>query len=93
MPSEVVDMMYNYIKLADETQIAYSNIQSDNTVHVAVERPIDGGFDAAQCLLPSYQWSDVEGFSPQEIAELTDLLRNNAPLIFRLAREAKKAYA
>lgn len=86
-------MLYNYIKLADETQIAYSNIQDDNTVQIAVERPVDGGFDAACCLLPSYRWTSVEGFTQKEIDDLSDLLQHNAPLIFRLAREATKAYA
>ena len=52
-------MLYNYIKLADETQIAYSNIQDDNTVEIAIERPVAGGFDAARCLLPAYRWTSV----------------------------------
>lgn len=86
-------MMYNYIKLSDGTQIAYSDIQEDNTVQIAVERPVDGGFDAALCLLPSYRWSQVEGFSREDIDEITELLKNNAPLIFRLSREATKSYA
>lgn len=84
-------MLYNYIKLADETQIPYSDIQDDNTVEIAVERPVDGGFDAARCLLPSYRWTSVEGFTEKEIDDLSDLLQHNAPLIFRLARKATKA--
>lgn len=86
-------MMYNYVKLADDTQIAYSDIQKDNTVQIAVERPVDGGFDTALCLLPSYRWTKVEGFSREDIEEITELLKNNAPLIFRLSREATKTYA
>ena len=75
-------MLYNYIKLADETQIAYSNIQDDNTVEIAIERPVAGGFDAARCLLPAYRWTSVEGFTQKEIDDLADLLQHNAPLIF-----------
>ena len=86
-------MLYNYIKLADETRIAYSNIQDDNTVEIAIERPVAGGFDAARCLLPAYRWTSVEGFTQKEIDDLADLLQHNAPLIFRLAREATKTYA
>ena len=29
-------MMYNYIKLADDTQIAHSNILEDQTVQVSI---------------------------------------------------------
>ena len=81
-------MMYNYLKFPDETQVAYSWLLPDNTVEVAIERPIDWGFDSARCLLPAFTWFDVEGFTAEEIADFDDLLRHNAPLIMRLAREA-----
>ena len=83
-------MMYNYLKLDDETQIAYSDPQEDGTVRIAVERPVDGGFDAAFCSLPLCQWHDTEGFTREELNFLTDIVRNNAPLIYRLSREAGK---
>ncbi|EOS49647.1 MULTISPECIES: hypothetical protein [Adlercreutzia] len=86
-------MMYNYLKLDDETQIAYSSPQEDGTVRIAVERPVDGGFDAAFCSLPLCQWHDTEGFTRDELSFLTEIVRNNAPLIYRLSREAGKAYA
>lgn len=86
-------MMYSYLKLPDDTRIAYSNILEDNTVLVGVERPIDGGFDSGYCRLPAYTWNEVEGFSPDEIAELTDLIERNSPLIWRLAGEVSKTYA
>lgn len=85
--------MYNYLQLADETQIAYSNILDDNTIQVSIERPVENGFDAATCLLPSYTWRDIEGFSDGDIEFFTDFIRNNAPLIYRLSREAGKVYA
>lgn len=86
-------MMYSYLKLPDDTRIAYSNILEDNTVLVGVERPVDGGFDSGCCRLPAYAWSEVEGFSPEEIGELTDLIERNSPLIWRLAGEVSRAYA
>lgn len=47
-------MMWDYIQLPDEAQIAYSDIREDGTVLVGVERPRDGGgVDSACCLLPS----------------------------------------
>lgn len=86
-------MMYDYIELPDGTQIAYSNIQPDNTVQVGVERPVDFGFDSARCTLPAYKWTSVEGFSDEQIKWFEELIRNNAPLIYRLAHEAEKQYA
>lgn len=78
-------MMWDYIQLPDETQIAYSDIREDGTVLVGIERPRDWGFDSARCLLPSYRWSEVDGFNAEEIAGFEAMLRNNAPLIFDLA--------
>lgn len=86
-------MMYNYLKLADDTQIAHSNILSDQTVQVSVERPIDGGFCSATCFLPQCRWQSVEGFTAAELSFLAEIVRDNAPLIYRLAREAEKQYA
>ena len=86
-------MMYNYLKLDDETQIAYSSPQAAGTGRHAGARPRAGGFDAAFCSLPLCQWHDTEGFTRDELSFLTEIVRNNAPLIYRLSREAGKAYA
>ena len=88
-----IRMMYSYAKLPDETLFAYSGLREDNTVKVLVERPVDGGFDSAVCMLPAHEWTDVKGFSSEELADLQDFVRDNAPLIMRLAGEAVKAYA
>ena len=34
-------MLYNYVELEDGTQIAYSDVNDDETVRVEVERPRD----------------------------------------------------
>ena len=86
-------MMYGYIKLADETQFAYSELREDHTVKVVVERPVDMGFDTATCILPAFAWSGVAGFSDEELAELESFMHHNAPLIMRLAGEASRQYA
>lgn len=89
----VVFMMYNYVKLSDETQFAYSNVRDDNTVKVVVERPVDMGFDSATCILPSFEWLETSGFSAEEMSDLNNFMQHNAPLIMRLAGEATKSYA
>lgn len=79
-------MMWDYITLSDETQIAYSEIQEDGTVEVGIERPVPMGFDSASCTLPSRKWNNIVGFSSSEIRELDALLSDNAPFIFELAQ-------
>lgn len=77
--------MWNYASLADETHIFYSDLHDDGTINIAIERPRDWGFDSAKCLMPSYAWSDVDGFSDEEIDDIESFLRDNAPLIFELS--------
>ena len=79
-------MFWDYIQLPDETQVAYSDVREDGTLEVRVERPSDMGFDSARCMLPSFTWSDVQGFSDEEMGNLDHLVRNNAPLIFEFAQ-------
>ena len=38
-------MLWSYVQLDDGTQFAYSETRDDGTVRVAVERPVDLGFD------------------------------------------------
>ena len=40
-------MMWEYVRLEDDTQVSYSEVREDNTVKVVVERPRDWGFDTA----------------------------------------------
>ena len=86
-------MFYNYVDLEDGTQVAYSNVLDNGTVEVSVERPVELGFDSARCSLPTFKWTDIEGFNDEDMAYLNTFVHNNAPLILRLAREASKNYA
>ena len=86
-------MMYNYLKLADDTQIAVSDMLEDSTIQVSAERPADGGFDSATCFLPLCEWRDAAGFSASELDQLATLIKNNAPLIYRFSKEAGKLCA
>ena len=86
-------MFYDYAELDDGTQLAYSNVLDNGIVEVSVERPVELGFNSARCVLPSFDWEDVEGFSPEEMVRLNAFVQRNAPLILRLAREASKVYA
>ena len=85
-------MMWEYVRFEDDTQVSYSNVRDDNTVLV-VERPRDWGFDTAECLLPAYTWTRVEGFDDAEAHDLDTFVRNNAPLITGFAYEGGQVYA
>ncbi len=81
--------MYPYIVLEDGTEITHSQIldrDGTETVEVHFERPREGGFDSARCVLPAYAWKFREGFSDEETAFFEELLRHNAHLLFRYAR-------
>ena len=86
-------MFYEYVELSDGTQIAYSNVLKDDTVEVSIERPVELGFNSARCVLPSFEWTNIEGFSEEEVTALDAFVHRNAPLILRLAREVSRTYA
>ena len=81
-------MMYPYMTLDDGTEIVHSQlISKDGTDHVIVhfERPTEDGFDDARCELPSYTWTDVHGFSKEELALFDEMVRANAHLFYKYA--------
>ena len=86
-------MLWSYVQLDDGAQFAYSETREDGTVRVAVERPVDFGFDHAECFLPTVKWFNVEGFTADDLTFLTDFVKSNAPLIFELAERQKAAPA
>lgn len=79
-------MLYPYMTLADETEIVHSEMDADGRVRVCIERPVQGGFQSAQCELPGYKWTDVKGFSDDDIRRFTDIIAKGAHLILRYAQ-------
>jgi len=71
-------MMYGYLTLSDGTGIAHSDMKEDGSVRVYVEKPVEGGFHSAYCILPAYRWEKIEGFSESEIERLDQIVRDNA---------------
>lgn len=81
-------MMYPYITLSDETEITHSHIIEENDVqHVEVhfERPVEEGFYTARCILSSYTWIKIEGFTDKEIENFNEFLMHNAHLLYKYA--------
>lgn len=82
-------MLYPFMTLDDETEIVHSESYMENGgehVRVEIEKPVEGGFESAECVLPEYQWKNVQGFSDMDIARLQEFIESVAHIIFRLAR-------
>lgn len=82
-------MLWSYVQLDDGTQSAYAETRDDGTVRVAVWRPVDFGFDHAECFLPTVKWFNVKGFTADDLNFLTEFVRSNAPFNFELAERQK----
>jgi len=83
-------MLYPFMTLGDGTEIVHSEAYIENEkefVRVEIERPREGGFDSAVMLLPEYTWSEVQGFSPEEIENYQEIIESLAHIIIRMARE------
>ena len=78
-------MLYPFLTLDDNTQIVHSELLPDGQVRVCVEQPVLRGFNSATCMLPSYSWSDIEGFTAADIKRLQQIIADGAHLIFRYA--------
>lgn len=82
-------MLWSYVQLDDGTQFAYAETRDDGTVRIAVERPVDFGFDHAECFLPTVKWFNIEGFTADDLKFLTEFVRSNAPFNFEFAERQK----
>ena len=80
-------MMYPFLRLDDNTEIVHSEWLDDNSVKVYIEKPVNGGFYSAVCYLPSYEWSEVDGFNDNDLSVFQEILESTAHLIIRFARE------
>lgn len=79
-------MLYPYMTLEDDTEIVHSEMDADGRVRVCIEKPVSGGFHSAVCELPSYRWSEVKGFSEEDIRWFSDIIEKGAHLILRYAQ-------
>ncbi len=83
--------MKNYYSTVDNVVITFSNIEEKNgfdEITVYFERPNDkDGFDFAEGKLPNNMIYKSYGFSQEELMEIEKYIRNNAALIWEIARE------
>ncbi len=65
----------------------YASDVKGESIIVHMERPTEKGFDIAEFLLPSFSCTRLSGFSEDEQLQLEKFVRNNASLIWEIARE------
>lgn len=79
-------MIYEYMRLPDDTEITHTDVQKDGSVIVYIETPDEKlCFKHAQCVLPKYEWSDIFGYTDQEMEHFKDIVESGAHLIIRFA--------
>ncbi len=83
-------MLYPFMTLNDNTEIVHSESYMESGrehVRVEIEKPIEGGFASAECILPEYHWKNIENFTNEDIKKLQELLESVAHIIMELAKE------
>jgi len=89
-------MLYPYMTLEKDLEMLHSQLideNGENAVYVQFERPIDTGFQTARCRLPHYDWSNIENFTPEEIAELEEIVRCHAHLLYQYSQTGGVEFA
>lgn len=75
-------MIYPLLSLYDGTEFTFTDLQNDGNIIVYVETPdaIDG-FHSLECVLPSFQLRNVQGYSKQKQEKMLEIIKNNVDKI------------
>lgn len=83
--------MKYYYSTVDEVVLTHTGIEEKNfleTITLHFEKANGrGGFNIAELVLPTYNFTKIMGFTEDESFELEEYAKNNAPLIWELAKE------
>ena len=81
-------MIYPFMTLKDNTEVAHTEKLSDGTVKVFFEKAdITDGFHSAVCILPECIWEDVDGFSKDEMNYFENYIKSISHLIIEFAEK------
>lgn len=79
--------MYPFLTLDDKTEIVHSEMHSDGSVKVYVEKPDEKDFfHNAVCYVPGYQREESNSFSQEELARYDKVIRSTAHLILEFSQ-------
>ena len=80
-------MIYPFITLDDEAEIVHSEMKEDGTVKVYIEKPDEKDcFHHMTVFLPSYEITEISGFSKEEVDRYMDVVRSAANLIIEFSK-------
>lgn len=88
-------MLYPYAEFPGELSVTYSQVIKDPSmkdgekIYVHFEKPTDYGFKEARYTLPNFEKVYNYDFTANETKEILDILKRNAPLIIKCAKEEK----
>ena len=68
-------MMYPFMTLDDGTEIVHSDMLDAGREQVYIEKPDEKDcFHNATCILPTYQWQDVNGFTEFDLTRYQKII-------------------
>ena len=71
------NMMYPFMTLNDETKIVHSEMLPNGRVKVYIEKPdAEDCFHHATCYLPEYEWTEVTGFTEEEMQKYKEIVES-----------------
>lgn len=85
--------MKHFYSTVENVTLMYDDIETNrdglDTIDLHFEKPIAGGFAFLDMTLPTLYVRKSYGFSEDELYQLTQYAKTNAPLIWKLALEAE----
>ncbi|MBE5773468.1 MAG: hypothetical protein E7337_05995 [Clostridiales bacterium] len=80
-------MIFPFMTLDDGTEIVHSEMLADQRVKVYIEKPdATDGFHDATCYLPALEWTEIHGFSAQDMDRYDEVIRSTAHLIIEFSQ-------
>jgi len=74
--------MYPFMTLDGDTEIVHSELYKDGRIKVYVEQPTNyGGFNSAICYLPQFEWSEIVGFTQEDLKRFGGILETKSSLL------------
>ena len=81
-------MIYLFMTIKDDIEVTHTEMRKDNTVKVYFEQPVYLDFHSIECILPTFEWSENNGFSEAELKYLDKYLHDVAEIIIELSQKS-----
>lgn len=81
-------MMYPFLQIDGDTEIVHSEMLSmvkSRCISRSQTPKMAFITHTVSCLLPSYRWENIQGFTAEEIARYQEVIESTAHLIFEFS--------